>query len=151
MFLVDIGQDANMFCADHHLIRQQQAFIRPSSAMCEKTNPGYAESTVVGYSVLSLTGFVFHFIEEFIAHGAPVNCLTLGHKSGRVMVTGGEDRKVNTWAVGKPNCIMVRTGVFSISFFASFTGFLSTKASNSIVMICYKITIPNKLFRWQGG
>ena len=23
------------------------------------------------------------------------------------MVTGGEDKKVNMWAVGKPNCIMV--------------------------------------------
>jgi hypothetical protein len=33
--------------------------------------------------------------------------LALGEKSGRVLVTGGEDRKVNLWAVGKPNCIMV--------------------------------------------
>lgn len=36
-----------------------------------------------------------------------VNCLSLGHKSGRVMVTGGDDKKVNLWAVGKQNCIMV--------------------------------------------
>ena len=47
------------------------------------------------------------FVEEFVAHGSNVNCLALGHKSGRVMVTGGEDKKVNMWAVGKPNCIMV--------------------------------------------
>ena len=47
------------------------------------------------------------FPEEFVAHGGNVNCLALGHKSGRVMVTGGEDKKVNMWAVGKPNCIMV--------------------------------------------
>ena len=43
-----------------------------------------------------------------MAHAANVNCLALGHKSGRVLVTGGDDKKVNLWAVGKPNCIMVR-------------------------------------------
>ena len=48
------------------------------------------------------------YSEEFIAHGASVNCVSLGHKSGRVLVTGGDDKKVNLWAVGKPNCIMVR-------------------------------------------
>ena len=42
-----------------------------------------------------------------MAHGSNVNCLALGHKTGRVMVTGGDDRKVNLWTVGKPNCIMV--------------------------------------------
>ena len=47
------------------------------------------------------------FVEEFVGHGSKVNCLALGHKSGRVMVTGGDDKKVNMWAVGKPNCIMV--------------------------------------------
>lgn len=47
------------------------------------------------------------FAEEFVAHGSNVNCLALGHKSGHVMVTGGEDKKVNMWTVGKPNCIMV--------------------------------------------
>ncbi len=51
--------------------------------------------------LLSLTS------EEFVAHAANVNCLALGHKSGRVLVTGGDDKKVNLWAVGKPNCIMV--------------------------------------------
>ncbi|XP_067119645.1 katanin p80 WD40 repeat-containing subunit B1-like isoform X2 [Centruroides vittatus] len=48
--------------------------------------------------------------EEFQAHTSNVTCLDLGRKSGRVMVTGGEDRKVNLWAVGKPNCIMSLTG-----------------------------------------
>ena len=53
---------------------------------------------------------LFHSLisEEFVAHGASVNCVSLGHKSGRVLVTGGDDKKVNLWAVGKPNCIMVR-------------------------------------------
>ena len=49
-------------------------------------------------------------LQEFVAHGADVNCLALGHKSGRVLVTGGEDKKVNLWAVGKPNCIMSLSG-----------------------------------------
>ena len=48
-----------------------------------------------------------YFAEEFVAHRENVNCLGIGHKSGRVMVTGGEDKKVNMWTVGKPNCIMV--------------------------------------------
>ncbi|VDL85236.1 unnamed protein product [Schistocephalus solidus] len=30
----------------------------------------------------------------------------MGHKSARVMATGGEDRKVKLWAVGNPSCIM---------------------------------------------
>ncbi|XP_018910096.2 katanin p80 WD40 repeat-containing subunit B1 isoform X2 [Bemisia tabaci] len=47
---------------------------------------------------------------EFTAHTAPVNCLALGHKSGRVLVTGGDDKKVNLWAVGKENCIMSLSG-----------------------------------------
>lgn len=33
-------------------------------------------------------------LQEFAAHGGNVNCLALGPKTGRVMVTGGEDRKV---------------------------------------------------------
>jgi len=49
-------------------------------------------------------------LQEFVAHGASVNCLALGHKSGRVLVTGGDDKKVNLWAVGKPNCIMSLSG-----------------------------------------
>ena len=51
-----------------------------------------------------------------MAHGANVNCLALGHKSGRVLVTGGDDKKVNLWAVGKPNCIMVRKLIFILHF-----------------------------------
>lgn len=53
---------------------------------------------------------VVHARKEFVAHGANVNCLALGHKSGRVLVTGGDDKKVNLWAVGKPNCILSLSG-----------------------------------------
>ena len=47
--------------------------------------------------------------DDFVAHGSAVTCLAVGQKSGRVMVTGGDDAKINLWAVGKPNCIMVST------------------------------------------
>lgn len=49
-------------------------------------------------------------LQEFVGHGSTVRCLAIGRKSGRVMVTGGEDSKVNLWAIGKSNCIMSLTG-----------------------------------------
>ncbi|XP_026271697.1 katanin p80 WD40 repeat-containing subunit B1 isoform X2 [Frankliniella occidentalis] len=49
-------------------------------------------------------------LQDFVAHSANVNCLALGHKSGRVLVTGGDDKKVNLWAVGKHNCIISLSG-----------------------------------------
>ncbi|XP_058803027.1 katanin p80 WD40 repeat-containing subunit B1 isoform X2 [Phymastichus coffea] len=49
-------------------------------------------------------------LQDFVAHSSNVNCLSLGHKSGRVLVTGGDDKKVNLWAVGKQNCIMSLSG-----------------------------------------
>jgi katanin p80 WD40 repeat-containing subunit B1 len=55
--------------------------------------------------VLSLTRQ--GFAEEFVAHTSNVNCLKIGKKSSRVLVTGGEDHKVNMWAIGKPNAILV--------------------------------------------
>lgn len=47
-----------------------------------------------------------------------MNCLKIGRKSSRVLVTGGEDHKVNLWAIGKPNAILVG------SVFLSFSSFL---------------------------
>lgn len=49
----------------------------------------------------------FQIKEEFVAHSAAVNCLKIGRKSSRVLVTGGEDHNVNLWAIGKPNAILV--------------------------------------------
>lgn len=45
--------------------------------------------------------------EEFTAHASNVNCVALGRKSGHVLVTGGDDKKVNLWAIGKKNCLLV--------------------------------------------
>ncbi|KAI9090476.1 WD40-repeat-containing domain protein [Phlyctochytrium arcticum] len=45
-------------------------------------------------------------IYDFVAHDAATTCLRIGPKSGRVMVTGGEDRKVNLWTIGKTTPIL---------------------------------------------
>ena len=68
----------------------------------------YKVKTVITSFLETQNLFHSRISEEFVAHGASVNCVSLGHKSGRVLVTGGDDKKVNLWAVGKPNCIMVR-------------------------------------------
>ena len=49
-------------------------------------------------------------LQEFTAHASSVNCLKIGRKSSGVLVTGGDDKKVNIWAIGKPNAILSLTG-----------------------------------------
>lgn len=49
-------------------------------------------------------------LQEFEAHTSHVSCLSLGKSSGRLLATGGEDCRVNIWAVSKANCIMSLTG-----------------------------------------
>ncbi|MBA0748555.1 hypothetical protein Gogos_005365 [Gossypium gossypioides] len=51
-------------------------------------------------------------IEEFVAHTANVNCLSMGKKTRRLLITGGDDHKVNVWSIGKPTSLMV--SVFSV-------------------------------------
>ncbi|RWW82107.1 hypothetical protein BHE74_00009461, partial [Ensete ventricosum] len=46
-------------------------------------------------------------LEEFVAHSSNVNSLKIGRRTSRVLVTGGEDHKVNLWAIGKPNAILL--------------------------------------------
>ncbi|KAJ8769928.1 hypothetical protein K2173_009010 [Erythroxylum novogranatense] len=62
-------------------------------------------------------------LQEFVAHSATVNCLKIGRKSSRLLVTGGEDHKVNLWAIGKPNAILSlsghASGIDSVSFDSS--------------------------------
>lgn len=48
-----------------------------------------------------------------MAHSSSVNCLKIGRKSSRILVTGGEDHKVNLWAIGKPNAILVSSMIQS--------------------------------------
>jgi len=49
-------------------------------------------------------------LQDFVAHAGNVNCARLGEKSGQVLATGGEDKRVNIWKVGKPNAMMSLTG-----------------------------------------
>ncbi len=67
-----------------------------------------------------------------MAHTSNVNCLKIGKKSSRVLVTGGEDHKVNMWAIGKPNAILVQYPFLS---FVCFSFFLSLPLLASRVSI----------------
>ncbi|CAN4080939.1 unnamed protein product [Withania somnifera] len=62
-------------------------------------------------------------LQEFVAHSLSVNCLKIGRKSSRVLVTGGEDHKVNLWSIGKPDAILSLSchsnGIDSVSFDSS--------------------------------
>ncbi|BFG01579.1 katanin p80 WD40 repeat-containing subunit B1 [Drosophila madeirensis] len=48
-------------------------------------------------------------IYDIKAHDGKVTSLDLG-ETGRVLVTGGEDRNVNLWAIGQNECFMSLTG-----------------------------------------
>lgn len=45
-------------------------------------------------------------VHEFVAHGAVVNCISIGRKSGKVVATAGDDKKVNLWTVPRYNCVL---------------------------------------------
>ncbi|XP_062096424.1 katanin p80 WD40 repeat-containing subunit B1 homolog KTN80.1-like isoform X2 [Humulus lupulus] len=49
-------------------------------------------------------------LQEFSAHSANVNCLNIGKKACRHFVTGGDDHKVNVWAIGKSTSLTCLTG-----------------------------------------
>lgn len=49
-------------------------------------------------------------LQEFVAHSSNVNCLSIGKKACRLFLTGGDDCKVNLWAIGKPNSLMSLCG-----------------------------------------
>lgn len=44
--------------------------------------------------------------DEIQAHSNKVTCLDIG-ETGRVLVTGGQDRNVNLWTFGSKECFMV--------------------------------------------
>ncbi|CAH2038299.1 unnamed protein product [Thlaspi arvense] len=49
-------------------------------------------------------------LQEFLAHSANVNCLSIGKKTSRLLITGGDDYKVNLWSIGKPTSPMSLCG-----------------------------------------
>ncbi|OVA10761.1 WD40 repeat [Macleaya cordata] len=75
-------------------------------------------------------------LQEFVAHASNVNCLKIGRKTSRVLVTGGEDHKVNLWAIGKPNAILSLSGhtsaIESVSFDSSEVVVAAGAASGTI-------------------
>ncbi len=50
---------------------------------------------------------------EFVAHASNINCLVLSPSNGRLLATGGDDRKINLWSPGKPNNILSISGITS--------------------------------------
>ena len=63
--------------------------------------------TILAFEERHQTDGIGMIIESFVAHSAKVNCVSIGRRSGRWLATGGDDRKVNIWQVGKPNAIAV--------------------------------------------
>ncbi|KAL4290517.1 hypothetical protein GQ457_14G010150 [Hibiscus cannabinus] len=49
-------------------------------------------------------------LQEFVAHTTNVNCLSMGKKTCRLLITGGDDHKVNVWSIGKPTSLMSLCG-----------------------------------------
>lgn len=71
--------------------------------------------------------------EEYVAHAAPVNCLAIGRHTGRFMATGGDDRKVMLWELGKANAVTVRLA--SPSFLFGKRLFFSTTACSRLACL----------------
>lgn len=49
-------------------------------------------------------------IQEFYAHSAPINAVSVGRQSAHVVASGGDDMRVNIWRLGKPQPIMSLEG-----------------------------------------
>ncbi|XP_022954653.1 katanin p80 WD40 repeat-containing subunit B1 homolog [Cucurbita moschata] len=75
-------------------------------------------------------------LQEIAAHSANVNCLSIGKKACRLFITGGDDHKVNLWAIGKPNSLMSLCGhtnpVESVAFDSSEVLVLGGASSGAI-------------------
>ena len=51
--------------------------------------------------------YTIPIVDEFVAHGSNVNAVAITPYKGRMLATGGEDRKIAIWAIGKPQPILV--------------------------------------------
>ncbi|CAB1105812.1 unnamed protein product [Ectocarpus sp. CCAP 1310/34] len=58
-------------------------------------------------SLGSFAGFKAH---EFVAHAGKTNCVAVGPRSGQVLATGGDDKRVNVWRIGRASSIWSLTG-----------------------------------------
>ncbi|KAJ8761569.1 hypothetical protein K2173_004345 [Erythroxylum novogranatense] len=77
-------------------------------------------------------------LQEFVAHSTNVNCLSIGKKACRLFITGGDDHKVNLWAIGKPSSLMSLCGhaspVESVAFDAAEVLVLAGASTGAIKM-----------------
>ncbi|KAL0667978.1 hypothetical protein Bca4012_030682 [Brassica carinata] len=77
--------------------------------------------------------------EEFLAHSANVNCLSIGKKTSGLLITGGDDYKVNLWAIGKPTSLMSLCGhaseVDSVAFDSAEVLVLAGASSDRVVLL----------------
>ena len=71
-------------------------------------------------------------VAEFVGHTSNVNCVQLGHKSGQVVVSGGEDRRVNVWKIGRTEAIMSLSGHTSPVECVTFDGEEETIVAGSL-------------------
>ncbi|KAK9681854.1 hypothetical protein RND81_10G032000 [Saponaria officinalis] len=75
-------------------------------------------------------------LQEFVAHSGNVNCLRIGKKACRLLLTGGDDHKVNLWSIGKPTSLMSLCGhttpVESLAFDSTEVLVLGGAASGSV-------------------
>ncbi|XP_074272163.1 katanin p80 WD40 repeat-containing subunit B1 homolog KTN80.1-like [Silene latifolia] len=75
-------------------------------------------------------------LQEFLAHSGNVNCLRIGKKACRLLLTGGDDHKVNLWSIGKPTSLMSLCGhntpVESLAFDSAETLVLGGAASGTV-------------------
>jgi len=83
-------------------------------------------------------------LEEFVAHTSNVNCLKVGRKTSRILLTGGEDQKVNLWAIGKPNAILVLQS--PTKFYYSMQQLLNGSGLNLFLQVD-----PEEMFEMQIG
>jgi WD40 repeat protein len=60
-------------------------------------------------------------VQEYVAHSSSADCVAFGRKSGRLLATGGDDRKVCVWTIGSPTPICVREGFFQRGFSGKLT------------------------------
>ena len=72
--------------------------------------PGGKSKSVMAAQLPQITRQRASKLQDFVAHASTVNSVFIGRKSGTLMATGGDDKKVNIWSIGKPNCIASITG-----------------------------------------
>ncbi|KAK6122457.1 hypothetical protein DH2020_043794 [Rehmannia glutinosa] len=99
---------------------------------CVNSDPVRTVNNDLGYEQNELGKLVacrsdVYYISLLVVEGEAMRLLEalsrIGRKSSRVLVTGGEDHKVNLWAIGKPNAILSlsghSSGIDSVSFDSS--------------------------------